>query len=63
MKKILALLLAGMIIFSFAGCGPKDIAAEYANMTAEELISETIKDRANPTDEEIAASVAKLPQI
>lgn len=58
MKKLLSVILACIMIFSFAGCGSKDIAAEYANMTAEELISETIKDRANPTDEEIAALVA-----
>ena len=54
MKKLLALLLALTAVSALAGCGgSKDIGADYANMTAEELIKETIKDRANPTDEEI----------
>ena len=30
---------------------------KYASMSAEDLIKETIKDRANPTDEEIAALI------
>lgn len=33
------------------------LQANYESMTDEELIKETIKDRANPTDEEIAALV------
>jgi len=63
MKKILAGFLACVMLLSLAACGSKDIAADYANMTAEELISELIKDRANPTDEEIAALIGTAAYI
>lgn len=64
MKKILALLLVLIMALTLASCGgSKDIGADYANMTAEELIKATIKDRTNPTDEEIAALIGTAAYI
>lgn len=70
MKKLLALLLALTMVFTLAACGGGEKAGggentggndkfqeKYASMSAEDLIKETIKDRANPTDEEIAALI------
>lgn len=76
MKKLLALLLALTMVFTLAACGGGEktgggenagtgdkLQEKYASMTAEELISETIKDRANPTDEEIATLIGTAAYI
>ena len=73
MKKLLALILAGMMVFSLAACGGDDkndgkgdgaetasfeeLKAEYQSKTPEDLISENIKDKTKPSAEEIAALV------
>ena len=59
MKKLAALLIAGIMVFSLASCGEK----KYEEMTADELIASKIKDKKNVTAEEYANLVSTLSNV
>lgn len=59
MKKLLALLTAGIMVFSLASCGEK----KYEEMTADELIASTIKDKKNITAEEYVKLISTLSNV